>query len=119
MRLSSETLGCGRSGRLAVTRRQGEVACSLLRAGDQVNDAHAQLLSNGNGRRAAGLFNNQGFGMKIVQIELEFIGAIGWIQGRTGHAAGTGHEAGGHLRPVGQHDRHPIVAANAQRIDLL
>ena len=46
---SETAVGCGRSGRLAVARRQGEVACRQLRVGDQVNDAHAQLLSNGNG----------------------------------------------------------------------
>ena len=47
---SVTAVGCGRSCQLAVAWGQGEVACRLLWVGDQVNDAHAQLFSNGNGR---------------------------------------------------------------------
>ena len=58
--------------------------------------------------------HDQRLGAQVGQVEVELLGPVGRVQGRRGGAAGDGDERRRHLRPVRQHDRHPIAAADAR-----
>ena len=54
--------------------------------------------------------------LQVVEVELELVGAVGRVERRGGGAAGDGDEGRRHLRPVRQHDRDPVAAADAERV---
>ena len=61
--------------------------------------------------------HDQRLGPQIREIEVQLLGPVGRVQGGGGGTAGDGDEGRGHLRPVRQHDRHPVAAADAHRIE--
>ena len=61
--------------------------------------------------------HHQGLGLQIPEIEVEFIGPVGGVQRRRGRAGADGQEGASHVRPVGQYDRHPVLAADPAGIE--
>ena len=108
----------GRSAAL-VAGLQAEEACALVRVGHQVDHAHAHFEGHVHCRRGTALLHDQGAGVQVGEVKLEFVGAVSRVERCTGDATGTGHKASGHLRTVGQHNRHAVIAAYAQGIELL
>ena len=89
-------------------------AGGLARA--QIDQPHAQLLGRRDGRRSAVVFHDQGLGIQVGKIELEFVGAVGRVERRRGHAARGAEKTGRHLGAVGQHDGDTLVALDAQAV---
>ena len=61
--------------------------------------------------------HDQRLGLEVGQVEVELVVPVGRIERRS-RGRGDGEEGGRHLRPVRQHDRHPVAAADAERIQL-
>ena len=68
------------------------------------------------GGAALGLGDDQRPGPEVGEVEVELLLPVGRVQGCGRGAAGDGEEGRRHLRPVGQHDRHPVAAADAELV---
>ena len=64
--------------------------------------------------RVVAFFYDEGLGIEIVKIELEFFPAECGVQRSGGGVAGNGDEGCGHFRPVVQHDCHPVRTPDAE-----
>jgi len=56
-------------------------------------------------------------GLQVGQIEFEFVGPIGGIQGRGGGAGGNTQECRRHFRAIVEHDRNAVVSADTMGIE--
>ena len=90
----------------------------MLGGGDQLNQGNAHLASHLDGGAGGALLHDQGLGIEVVQIKLELISAVGRVQRSRRATTGHGDEAGGHVGTVGQHQRHTVIAANADTVEL-
>ena len=97
---------------------QYKITGRTLRVGDQVEQTHTQFAGDRDRGGCAALFDDERAGVQVRQVKLELVGAVGRVQRRAGDAAGAGHEAGGHLGAIGQHDGHPVIATDAKCIEL-
>ena len=93
---------------------QGEAACVI--AGHQFQHRHAKLCRNIARFGGHTLLHDQRLGLQIGQIEVEFIRAIGGVERRGGGARANRDEGSRHFRTIRQHNRHAVIAANANAI---
>jgi hypothetical protein len=71
-------------------RRLGREAAHVQReragahggCGFEFNERDAHFGGHGNGRTVRTFFNDQGFGVQVIQVELEFICTVAGVQGR-------------------------------------
>ena len=85
---------------------------------DQPQHADAEALGNGHRRTGLILGDEDRFDADVGQVEIEFIGAVGWIERRGRGRRGDRNERRRHLRPIRQHDCDAIPTADAARVQL-
>ena len=97
---------------------QGKTAGRLINGKHQAYNGNTQFGRDLAGGRGIVFCHHQQLGFQIRQVELEFVGGVGRVQGCGGGAGGDTHKGCCHLRPIGQDNSHGVVAADAQLIQL-
>ncbi len=92
---------------------QGEASGARFRRGVQGQDRRPKPGRDLDRRRRAPRLDDQGLGLQVGQIELELLGPIAGIERRRGDGRGHRDEGYSHLRPVRQHDGHPVARRQA------
>ena len=114
-RISATSSGRGRmpsGGCRVVSDAQGE-SCQRAhrRATDSRTIAMPALVRGGKRRgRHSRPSTISALAFRSVEVEVIFFLAVGRVQRRGGRRLRNGHKGRGHLRPVRQHDRHPVAA---------
>ncbi|MGY3328057.1 hypothetical protein ACVILI_001074 [Mesorhizobium sp. USDA 4775] len=86
---------------------------------DKPEHADAEPFGDRHGRAGLGLRDKDRLGTDIGQVKIQLVGAIGGIERRRRGCRRHSDKGGGHLRPVRQHDRHPVAPADAERVQPL
>ena len=89
-----------------------------LRLGHERDQPDAELLRRLERRRFAACFDDKRLGLEIVEVEEEFVLAIGGVQRRRSRRGGHGKKRGRHLRSVRQDDGDAVAAADAKLVQL-
>ena len=82
---------------------------------DQPRDRNPELFGDADRRGVFACGDDEQLGAKVGEIELEFFGAIRWVERRRGRGGSDGEERRRHLRPVVEHDADAVVRADALR----
>ena len=124
---SAVSSGVGEAALRAALRRGARRRASVnapapcSRSGLSSSDRDAELPRDGERRRAPSprCDARAPSRLEVAQVELELLGAIGGVERRGGGARADADEGRRHLRPVGQHDRDPIVPPDAEAVQRL
>ena len=111
--------GAARNGNRAVVERpEREAACAQRRLCNQLQDGKVQGRRHRPSRAVHAGRDQHRLGPQVLQVERQLLGSEPWAERRRGRSGGDADERRGGLRTVGEHHREPVVAPDADRVQV-